>query len=135
MHPSEKTQAEYSFNNLLRKHLRSYKYALRGLVLIFATQLNFRLEFVAAIGVVIAGVVFQIDTIEWIIIAFCIAIVLIAEGLNSAIEALSDAIVKEYSEDIRYAKDIGAGAVLLSTIVAAFVGLVIFAPYVVELFD
>lgn len=135
MYPAEKNKTQYSFNNLLRKHLRSYKYALRGLVSIFASQLNFQLEFFAAIGVIIAGVVFQIETIEWIIIAFCIAFVLIAEGLNSAIEALSDAIIKEYNEDIRYAKDIGAGAVLLSTIVAAFVGFVIFAPYILELFE
>lgn len=120
---------------LLRKHLRSYKYALRGLGSILLGQLNFQIEFFIAIIVIIAGIFFELSTVEWIIIAFSIAIVLIAEGLNSAIEALSDAIVKDYNNEIRYAKDIGAGAVLLSTILAAFVGIIIFWPHLLNLFE
>lgn len=121
-----------TLKDLIRKHARSYKYAGRGLIAIFFQQLNFRLELVATVIVVLAGLFFKITSLEWIIIIFSISLVLIAEALNSAIEAVCDAVVKEYNKEIRYAKDIGAGGVLLASIAAAIIGIIIFLPYLVS---
>lgn len=122
-----------SFKSLARKHARSYKYAFRGLSSIFANQLNFKIEFIIAIFVIVLSVMLDITRIEWVVIMFSIFLVLICEALNTAIEAISDALIKDFHEEIKYAKDVGAGAVLLAAVGSVIAGLVVFTPYISEI--
>ena len=62
------------------------------------------------------------------IICLCIGLVLSAEAVNSAIEALADRVSPAYDEAIKRTKDLAAGAVLLLAIASAVVGLIIFLP-------
>ena len=64
----------------------------------------------------------------WIVICLCIGLVLSAEAVNSAIEALADRVSPAYDEAIKRTKDLAAGAVLLLAIASAVVGLIIFLP-------
>jgi diacylglycerol kinase (ATP) len=70
---------------------------------------------------------------EWCAIALACAAVWIAESLNTALEYLADAISPERHARIGDAKDVAAGAVLISAVTAIIVGIVIFGPYVREI--
>jgi diacylglycerol kinase (ATP) len=71
------------------------------------------------------------DDWRWIILA--VALVWLAEALNTAIERLADAVTLEPNENIGYAKDVAAGAVLAASIVSAVIGLTIFVPRMIAL--
>lgn len=70
---------------------------------------------------------------EWIVVTLCIGLVLAAEAVNSAIEALADRVSPEYDEAIKRTKDLAAGAVLLLAIAVAITGLIIFLPKLIAL--
>jgi len=76
-----------------------------------------------------AGFLFQVTAVEWMLLVFAITIVFIAEALNTAIELLCDFISPDYQELIKKTKDVAAGAVLIAAIGAAVTGLIIFLPY------
>lgn len=129
---NEKDYPKLTIKDLIRLHARSYKFALRGLIAIFLQQLNFRLELLISVLVITTGIIVKINSIEWIVIVFAISLVLIAEALNSAVEAICDAVSRDFHKEIRHAKDIAAGSVLLASIAAVIVGIIIFLPYIIN---
>ena len=90
---------------------------------------------VAALAAVIAGFVLCISAIEWCVMVVCIASVIAAEALNSAVEALADKVSPGHDPLIGRAKDLGATAVTLLALASLTVGLIIFVPKVVTLFS
>ena len=112
---------------------KSQGYARSGLKLIFKNEKNFRRQLVIAAVVIALGFVFKIEHSEWIAISLVISMVLISEAINSAIEALCDAVSQDFKINIKYAKDVSAGAVLLSALVSFVTGLIVFLPYIWEL--
>jgi diacylglycerol kinase len=111
----------------------SSKHALKGIWTILKNERNFRIQLVIAILVVIAGLILQLSHRDWIFVGFLIALVLISEALNSVIEALCDTISKEYRVNIKYAKDVSAGAVLVSATLSVIIGTIIFIPYIIPI--
>lgn len=107
----------------------SFRYAGRGIMQVFRSERSFRLQILALALVVIAGFIFRITGIEWVIILIAGSIVLVSEMINTAIEYAVDLITEEYSVLAGHIKNITAGAVLVSAIIAAIIGLVVFAPY------
>lgn len=97
--------------------------------MLLRTQINARIHVVAAVVVVFVGAWLEIGVRDWTLLVLAIAMVVVAEGLNTAIEFLADAAVPEHHLLIKHAKDVAAGAVLLASIAAAVVGLLVFAPY------
>ena len=85
------------------------------------------------VGVVGAGLFFQLSRGEWCWIVLAIAIVWTAEALNTAFEFLADAATPNFHPVVRDAKDVAAGAVLVTAIAAAIIGLIIFWPHLVTL--
>jgi undecaprenol kinase len=112
---------------------QSSKHALKGIWTILKNERNFRIQLVIAILVVTIGLILQISHRDWVAVGFLIALVLISEALNSVIEALCDTISKEYRVNIKYAKDVSAGAVLVSAILSIILGLIIFVPYILPI--
>jgi diacylglycerol kinase len=112
----------------MQRLIRSFGHAVAGIEHGLRTQGNLRLHVLAAIGVVIAGLLLQISTIEWAILVATIMIVLSAELLNTAIEAAVDRVGGEPHPLAKIAKDTAAGAVLIGAIGAVIVGLLIFGP-------
>ena len=109
----------------LRNNLR---WAIRGIGVTLRTQVSARLQLVAAVLVIVAGILFRIDRLEWIAVSLSIGLVLAAEAFNTALEALADAVHPDQHPLVGRAKDAAAGAVLLTAIAAAAVGAIVFLP-------
>ncbi len=93
-----------------------------------STQHNAWVHAVATCCVVIAGGVFTITRFEWCWVVLAIMAVWTAEALNTAFEYLADVTNPEFHPVIKNAKDVAAGAVLLSAIGSVIIGLLIFFP-------
>ncbi len=112
-----------------RARWKSFVCAGRGVILLLRTQVNARIHLFATVAVIAAGFAFHIARGEWLLLVIATGIVWIAEAANTAIEFLADRITREHDEQIRKAKDIGAGAVLLAAIAAAVIGILVLGPH------
>jgi len=110
----------------------SFRYAGRGILQVFRSERSFRLQILVLALAVIAGFIFRITGMEWVLILIAGSIVLVSEMINTAIEYAVDLITEEYRILAKHIKNITAGAVLVSTIIAAVIGLLIFVPYFLE---
>ena len=118
----------------LRKRLRSFRHAFRGIRFAISSEHNMRIHLAAAVLAVAAGFFFRLNTFEWICICFATGLVLVAELLNSAIEHLADFISPGHHESIGKIKDLAAAAVLLAALVAVIIAALVFWPHLVLLF-
>ena len=114
--------------------LRSIGYAVRGVCLMLATQHSAWLHALATTATVAAGLYLGIDRVEWCWIVLAIMAVWTAEALNTAVELLADIASPHYDPLIGKAKDVAAGAVLISAIGAVVIGLLVFGPHLLEKF-
>lgn len=114
-----------NFFDALKNSLSGIKYTL-------ISGRNFKIQLVAAIVAICAGIFFRISMIEWLIIVILIFLVLFAEMMNTAIEVVVNMITKDYNENAKIAKDVAAGAVTLCAICSIITGLIIFIPKVLE---
>lgn len=110
------------------KFLRSFVIGFLGLAHAVRSEQNVRIHCVAAVGVVVAGFVFALAAWEWIVVVFCIGLVISAECMNTAVERLADRITLDVDPLIKRAKDCGSAGVLVVAIMAAVVGGVVFVP-------
>ncbi len=117
--------------NRLRVHHVSFRHAFDGLLHVLKAHPNFRFHILATICAVLLGVFFRISTFEWLILVFTINTVLVAEMINTSIESMVDLITLEHRQDAKIAKDVSAGMVLVSAILAIIVALLIFLPKIV----
>ena len=112
-----------------RKKLRnSFKYAFEGIKEAWKTEQNLKIHFIIMLLVIIAGFIFKISLIEWMVCLLLFAIVISLELINTAIETTVDIAMPDINEKAKYAKDIAAGAVLFSAIISVIIGLIIFLP-------
>jgi diacylglycerol kinase len=111
---------------------KSQGHARNGIKLIIKNERNFRIDLIVAMVVIFFGFLFNISHVDWIAISLVISMVFVAETINSAIEALCDTVSVEYKVNIKYAKDVSAGAVLVSALVSVITGLIVFLPYITE---
>ena len=111
-----------------KKIINSFKYAFNGIETSFKTEKNMKIHILVAILVVIFGIILKINKIEWILCTFAIVLVISAELFNTAVETTVDLITQEKNEKAKIAKDVSAGAVLVTAIGAAIIGLIIFLP-------
>jgi len=116
------------------KRLNSFKYAFQGLKLLLKEEHNARIHIVAATLVIVAGFLFKLNTVEWMLAILCIALVLTTEAINSSIENLADMVSPETHPQIKKIKDIGAAAVLIVALAAAIIGGIIFFPKIWDSF-
>lgn len=114
---------------------RSFKYAWRGIKGLIIGEHNARIHCVMALLVIIAGIILKISSSEWCLVLICMGAVLMAEAMNSAVEALADHACSEFNPLIGKAKDMAAGGVLLIAITSATVGLIIFLPKIFNFFS
>lgn len=111
---------------------KSQGHARNGIKLIFKNERNFRIDIVFSVIVVFAGFLFNVSHNDWIALSLVISMVFISETINSAIEALCDTVSSDYKVNIKYAKDVSAGAVLVSAFVSVVTGIIVFLPYIIE---
>ena len=96
------------------------------------TQRNMRIHFLIAVAVLVAALYFDVSKIELIGLLIAISFVLVAEMMNSAVEAAVDVASTSFDPMAKLAKDIAAGAVLIATAVAAAVGYLVFSGQVAD---
>ena len=112
----------------MKKRIQSFGYAGRGVWLAISTEANMKIHLAVAVLVVMAGFFFQISATEWMACLVCFGLVFTTEMINTAIENVVDLASPNRHELARNAKDVAAGAVLISAIISAIVGLLIFIP-------
>lgn len=105
-------------------------YSLDGLKSAWQSEAAFRQEIFMAIPLIILSFFLPITSIEQSILIFSLFIVLIAELLNSAIEAVVDRTGSQWHELSKKAKDIGSAAVFVALILCFLVWLIILFPYI-----
>ncbi len=110
--------------------LQSFNFAFEGIIHVLRTQRNMRIHFLVAALVLIAGIVSGVDKLELIALLLAIAFVLIAEMLNTAVEAAIDVATTSFDPMAKLAKDIAAGAVLIATVNAVVIGYLVFSEAV-----
>ena len=115
-------------DNFVRNRIRGIWIAFRGAFLLVKTESSIQIQVIIAVLVTAAGFYFQISTIEWILQIMSIALVLGIEGLNTAIEKMSDYTQPEFDDKIGFIKDVSAGAVMWVSMAAVIVGLIIYLP-------
>jgi diacylglycerol kinase (ATP) len=113
---------------MMKKLIKGFGYAFKGIGYAASTQLNFRIHLVATLVAIGLGFYLHISTAEWCWIVACIAAVFITELLNTAIEILVDLVSPGYNIKAGHVKDVSAAAVLVTAIFAAIIGAIIFIP-------
>ena len=111
--------------------MRSFGYAIRGVRMMLALQANARIHALVTIVVVGLGFLLGLKSWEWCAVVGAIGLVWTAEGMNTAIEALTDLVSPGEHPLAGRAKDIAAGAVLCAAVAAAVIGLIVFLPRVI----
>jgi len=109
------------------KIVASTRHALRGLGFLLEER-NARMLLAGTVVAIVAGFHFDLETLEWCAVIFAIALLWVAEGLNSALERLTDLVSPGYHPLAGKAKDIAAGAVMIALAGAVSIGAVIFGP-------
>lgn len=115
--------------------VRSFRYGIRGIALMLRSQHNAWIHATASILVLIVGALFGLSPREWCWLVIAIMAVWTAEALNTALEFLADAASAEFHPSIEKAKDVAAGAVLISAIGSVAIALFILTPYVLRLIN
>jgi diacylglycerol kinase (ATP) len=115
--------------------IRSFKFAFAGILTMLKSQHNAWVHGCATATVVAAGFAFGVSTSEWCWLVLAITAVWTAEAFNTAFEFLADVASPKFHPLVKNAKDVAAGAVLISAIGSVVIGFLVFGPFVVELFN
>lgn len=111
----------------------AFRCAAAGVAYAFRSQRNLKIQVILGLAAVAAGFALGISRVDWLAIVLCIIVVSVAEVVNTAIESAVDLASPEWHELARAAKDAAAGAVLLASAGSVIVGLIVFAPYALDL--
>jgi rRNA maturation RNase YbeY len=105
---------------------QTLKWAIEGILAAINSERNMKIHLVAVVLVMIIGMVLRVNLTQWAILVFCCVMVLSTEMLNTAVEAIVDLVSPDRHPQAKQAKDIAAGAVLITVIGAVIVGLTVF---------
>jgi diacylglycerol kinase (ATP) len=119
----------------LKKWADSANNAIEGILFAAKRERHLRYHLCAAAVVLFLSYILGIPRIEFLIIAIVVIMVILAEMVNTAVEFLVDMVSPEYSEKARIAKDVSAGAVLVTAFGAAVTGYIVIFPYLETAFD
>ncbi|WP_348620117.1 diacylglycerol kinase family protein [Paenibacillus polymyxa] len=104
----------------------TFRYAAEGVMYALRTQVNMRIHVAVALLVIVAGLTLHISRLDWLFVCAAIAIVIVAELFNTAVEAAVDLISPDIHPLAKAAKDTAAGAVLLAAVFAVIIGIFVF---------
>lgn len=110
----------------MRRFLKSFNYAIRGIQSAFLSERNMRVHLLIAVLIVIFAYFFGLSKTEWAVLFLTIAMVITAEMFNTAIESTVNTATSVYKKSAMLAKDTAAGAVLVCVIFAIVVGFTLF---------
>lgn len=114
---------------MIKKHLASYKHALRGIWLAFRYEPNMIVHGIATVAVLVTNTILKVSRTDWVITLALIGVVLMSEIFNTAIETLANKVSQAQDPLIGNTKDLAAGAVLIIGIAAMICAIIIYWPY------
>lgn len=117
-------QQEFS----LRSRLRSFRFAWEGIASFFQREHNAWLHFMATIAVFTTAILVGVTKTELLALIFAIGLVWVAEMFNTCIERAMDFVTEQKHPEIKFIKDLAAGAVLTASVTALIIGAVVFIP-------
>ena len=109
------------------KILKSFKYAIRGIIYTIRNERNMRVHSVVSLCVVLLSFFFNLSAEKYCILGLVISFVIVSEVINSSLESLIDLCAKDYNSIAKASKDMAAGAVLIASITAVVVGGILFS--------
>jgi diacylglycerol kinase (ATP) len=104
----------------------SFNWAFEGIVYVLRTQRNMQIHVAVAVIALVLGLVLDFSRLELAAVMGAVSLVLVAEMMNTAIEAAIDAVVTTYHPLVKIAKDVAAGAVLVATVNALAIAYFVF---------
>lgn len=113
----------------IKARLKSFTYAFAGLAFMLRTQHNAWLHLLATCAVIATGALLRVSGEDWRWLIIAMALVWVAEAMNTAFEHLCDVVSPDFHLSVKRAKDIAAGAVLVCACAAALLGAITLAPY------
>lgn len=116
-----------------RSLAKSFHFAFQGLGEAFRKEPNFRVHILSALVAFGAAFYLSFNLFEWIILAFTVCLVIIAELMNTAVESLVDIVSPEIKQEAKLAKDVLAAAVFVSALLSLLVGGLLFVPKIIPL--
>lgn len=117
----------------MKKHTISLMNAFKGIWTAIITQSNIRIHVFFGSLVIFLSAYLHVTFSEITNLLLAIALVMTAEMVNTSIEFMSDAVTLEHDDNIKLAKDVAAGAVLVAAMFAALIGIIIFVPKLLTL--
>lgn len=117
----------------MKQFLQSFSYAARGLGHAIMHERNFIIEIVCTVVTICISFLIGLHKTEWLVVIINIAIVLMAELFNTAIENLCNMIHKETHPIIKIVKDVSAAAVVIAALCALVCACIIFIPHFLSL--
>lgn len=118
----------------LLRFIRSFTFSISGLIYAYKYEQSMLVHVLATICVIAANFFFGVTAIEWLVTILAIGMVLSAELINTAIEAIVDMVTLEFHPLAKIAKDCGSAATLTATLVAIAISLFVFGPYFLAIF-
>ncbi len=114
--------------SIVQRRVASFRFAIRGIRFLFASQVHAWVHLLASLVVIAAGFLLRATATEWCLLTLSIGLVWSAEAFNTAVEVVVDLASPQHHDLAGRAKDVAAGAVLLASMSAATVGLIVFGP-------
>lgn len=118
----------------LKQLAKSFKYAWKGVGIVFRSEQNFRIQLLVGAFVFAAALFFSLPLWRIIVLLMVITFILTLELVNSILERMVDAFHPRIHQTVAEMKDIMAATVLLATLGAVVIGIILFWPYVLVLF-
>lgn len=109
-----------------QKFVRSVNAAIEGIMYTFKSERNMKIHYLASFLILIVALFFNFTKVEFVLLLSAITLVVITEMMNTAVEKTVDLVTDEYHELAKIAKDVAAGAVLISAIYSVVVAYILF---------
>ena len=117
----------------IKRFVKSFGYALDGLVYAFKYEQNMLVHILATLIAVVLGIILELSPYEWLLVFLIIGLVIATELINTSIEAVVDLISPKTHPLAKIAKDTAASAVMVFAIVAILIGVFIYLPKIINL--
>jgi len=115
--------------------INTFKNARKGFNLVLKSEINLRIHLAVAVLVVLAALILKFDEIRFCILLIAIALVIVSEMFNTAIEFTLDSYYhNKYNKMVGMAKDISAGAVMFATFTSIAIGCILFGQVILNMF-
>jgi len=114
--------------NFILNRIKAFKYAAKGFWILITSENSIIAQVIIGVFMTILGFIMNLSATEWMFQLFAIALILVAESLNTGIEKLADFIHPDFHKQIGRIKDISAGAAFFAAIFAVIIGLIIYIP-------